>query len=83
MKSKTHGISKLDERKLVVKAAVKASSTAIRVSKALKLPVQSVKGKNIVMQEADGRVTKIRAVQQVKSNVVLSKGMKICLPSKG
>ena len=52
MKSKTHGISKLNERKLVVKAAVKASSTAIRVSKALKLPVQSVKGKNIVMQEA-------------------------------
>lgn len=83
MKSRVHGISKLNERNLVVKAAEKASSTAIRVSKALNLPIQSVKGKNIIIQEADGKITKIGAVREVKSNVVLSKGMKICLPSKG
>lgn len=82
MVPKTHRISKLDERKLVVKAAEKASSTAIRVSKALKLPIQSVRGKDIVIQEADGKVTKVREVEQIKSHVELSKGMKIWLSSK-
>lgn len=72
-----------DERRLTEKAAKKASSTAIRISTALKLPIQLVKGNKIILQEVDGTTTEIKKVNQVKSKIDLSKGTKICLVQKG
>ncbi|MGG5578179.1 hypothetical protein ACPDHL_12670 [Myroides sp. C15-4] len=74
------GTTKLrEERKLIVGAAKRASSTAVRISTALELPIQMVKGDAVVLQEADGTTTELKKVHQVKSKVHLAKGVKICL----
>lgn len=72
-----------DERKLVSKAAKKASSTAFRISSALALPIKIVKGNKIIQKEADGSSKEIKEVRKVKSRVSLAKGTKICLQPKG
>lgn len=71
-----------EERKLIVGAAKKASSSAVRISTALELPIQMVKGNKVVLQEADGTTRELKEVRQVKSNVNLAKGVKICLQPK-
>lgn len=68
-----------EERKLIVEAAKKASSTAVRISTALELPIQVVQGDTVVLQEADGTTTELKKVHQVKSKVHLAKGVKIWL----
>ncbi|MDR0228466.1 MAG: hypothetical protein LBI72_05310 [Flavobacteriaceae bacterium] len=67
------------ERKLVIAAAKDASATAVRISTALELPIQVVKGDTIVEQRADGSVVELKKVQKVKSNINFTKGSKICL----
>lgn len=73
---------KREDRRLIERAAKKASSTALRISSALQLPIQIVKGKSVVLQEPDGTKIEIKKVHQVKSNIDLSKGVKICLQPK-
>ncbi|WP_262511058.1 hypothetical protein [Myroides odoratus] len=41
-----------------------------------------VKGNKVVLQEADGTTRELKEVRQVKSNVNLAKGVKICLQPK-
>ncbi len=71
-----------EERKLIVRAAKKASSTAVRISTALELPIQVVKGNTVILQGADGSTRELKKIKQVKSNISLAKGVKICLHSK-
>lgn len=75
-------MNKQNERKLIVRAASKASSTAVRISTALELSIQKVKGKVIILQNADGSEEEIKKVHQVKSSIHLNKGTKLCLQPK-
>lgn len=76
-------LNKEEERKLISKAAKKASSTAYRISTALELPIQIVQGKKIILKEANGSTQELKEVNQVKSRIALTKGTKICLEPKG
>lgn len=76
-------MNKEEERKLISKAAKKASSTAYRISTALELPIQVVQGKKIILKEANGSTQELKVVNQVKSRIALTKGIKICLEPKG
>lgn len=71
-----------EERHLIERAARKASSTAVRISTALQLPIHLVQGDTLVLQEVDGRKVAIKKIHSVKSNIALSKGVKICLQPK-
>ncbi|GGH32988.1 hypothetical protein FAZ19_23525 [Sphingobacterium alkalisoli] len=71
-----------EERKIVSRAAKKASSTAFRISTALELPIQIVQGKKIVLKEANGTTRELKKINQVKSRIALTKGTKICLQPK-
>lgn len=65
------------------KAAKQASSTALRISKALELPVQFIeKGKLIEIRGSESKKT-IKSIQQVDSKISLKKGDKIWLKPKG
>ena len=65
------------------KAAKKASSTALRISKALELPVQFIeKGKLIEVRGTESRKT-IKSIQSIDSKMSLKKGDKIWLKPKG
>ncbi|SKC06728.1 hypothetical protein SAMN05660841_03987 [Sphingobacterium nematocida] len=66
-------LNKEEERKLISKAAKKASSTAYRISTALELPIQVVQGKKIILKEANGSTQELKEVHQVKSRIA-SKG---------
>ena len=70
------------ERKLIERAAKKASSTAVRISTALQLSMQIVHGNSVVVYEADGTKKILKKIVPVKSNVYLDKGVKICLQPK-
>ena len=70
------------ERRLIERAAKKASSTAVRISSALQLSMQIVDGNNVVVHEADGTKKVLKKIVPVKSNVYLDKGVKICLQPK-
>lgn len=70
------------ERRLIERAAKKASSTAVRISSALQLSMQIVDGNNVVVHEADGTKKVLKKIVPVKSNVYLDKGVKICLRPK-
>lgn len=83
MSTITKKLNKEEERKLLSKAAKKASSTAYRISTALELPIHVVQGKKIVVKKANGSVQELKEVNQVKSRITLTKGTKICLDSKG
>ncbi|MEK6512408.1 hypothetical protein [Myroides odoratimimus] len=50
------------ERKLVIAAAKHASAAAVRISTALELHIQFVKGDMIVEQRADGTVVELKKV---------------------
>ncbi len=76
-------LNKEEERRLISKAAKKASSTAFRISTALELPIQVVQGKKIVLKKANGATQELKEVNQVKSRITLTKGTKICLEPKG
>lgn len=82
MATQKHKTKKQDERKMIVRAASKASTTAVRISNALELSVQKVKGEVIILQSADGSQKEIKKVQQVKSPIQLSKGTVLCLHPK-
>lgn len=82
MSTNSHRLNKREERRMIVGAARKASLTAVRISSALELSVQKVKGKVIVLQSADGSQKEIKRVHQVKSPIHLSKGTKLCLQPK-
>lgn len=75
-------MSRKDERRLLVRAAHKASLTAVRISTALELSIQKVQGKHIVVQNADGTQKEIKTVGKVVSQVSLKKGTKLCLKPK-
>ncbi len=79
----TQRIKLRQERISLVRAARRASSRAVRISTALQLPIQTVIGQAIVLQNADGTTVELKKVQQVKSQVPLSKGTKLCLTQKG
>lgn len=83
MTTTTKRLNNQDERKLVSKAAKKASSTAFRISTALELPIKIVQGTKIILKGADGSSKEIKEISKVKSRVSLSKGTKICLQPKG
>lgn len=70
------------ERRLIERAAKKASSTAVRISTALQLSMQIVDGNRVVIREADGTEKVLKKIVPIKSNVYLDKGVKICLQSK-
>ena len=70
------------ERRLIERAAKKASSTAVRISTALRLSMQIVHDNSVVVQEADGTKKILKKIVPVKSNVYLDKGVKICLQPK-
>lgn len=57
------------ECELVIAAAENASATAVRISTALGLSIQLVKGDMIVEQRADGTIVELKKVQKVKSNI--------------
>lgn len=78
----TQRIKLRQERISLVRAARRASSRAVRISTALQLPIQTVIGQAIVLQNADGTTVELKKVQQVKSQVPLSKGTKLCLIQK-
>lgn len=81
--SKTAQRTKMrNERRLIERAAKKASSTAVRISSALQLSMQIVDGNNVVVHEADGTKKVLKKIVPVKSNVYLDKGVKICLQPK-
>ena len=82
MSTHTNRMNKREERRLIVRAARKASQTAVRISTALELPIQKVQGKVIILQNADGSQKEIKKVHQVKSLTHLSKGTKLCLHPK-
>ncbi|KUY29807.1 hypothetical protein [Elizabethkingia ursingii] len=75
-------MTKQEELHSIARAARKASSTAVRVSRVLDLPMKFVVGNNIVVEESDGTKRKIKALKEVKSKVTLSKGTKICIIPK-
>lgn len=76
-------LKKEEERKLISKAAKKASSTAYRISTALELPIQIVQVRKIVLKEANGSIHELKEINRVKSHIALTKGTKICLEPKG
>ncbi len=64
------------------KAAKKASSNALKISKALELPIQYIeKGKLIEIQEGKDKKT-IKTIERINSKISLKKGDKIWLGSK-
>jgi len=65
-----------------MKAAKEASATAVRISKALELPVQFIEKGKLVEVSADGKKTIIKHIKKIKSRLDLSKGTKIWLKSK-
>lgn len=70
------------ERRLIERAAKRASSTAVRISTALQLSMQMVQGNTVVLQEADGTKKLLKKIVTVKSKIDLDKGVKICLQPK-
>ncbi|WP_395761866.1 hypothetical protein [Elizabethkingia anophelis] len=75
-------MTKQEKLHSIARVARKASSTAVRVSRVLDLPMKFVEGNNIVVEESDGTKRKIKALKEVKSKVTLSKGTKICIIPK-
>ncbi|MFS0489320.1 hypothetical protein [Leadbetterella byssophila] len=71
------------ERLGTKKAALNASQRAVRISKALNIPMQFVKNGKIIEVHADGSSRFIKEIQRVESKIRLYKGQKICLKPKG
>ncbi len=74
----------LSKEDLTIKqAALQASKTAVRISRALHLPIQFVRNGEIIEEKADGSIKTIKKLQKVKSNIDLPLGSKLCLNPKG
>lgn len=82
MATHANHMSRKDERRILVRAAHKASITAVKISKALDLPIQKVQGRHIIVQNADGTQTEIKKVEKIESQVSLKKGTKLWLKLK-
>lgn len=65
------------------KAARQASSTAIRISRALDLPVQFIEKGKLVEVQGAGKKKVIKTIQPIESKISLKKGDKICLKPRG
>lgn len=72
-----------DEELLLKRVARNASSVAVRISKALDLPVQYVEKGKLIEESANGEKKTIKEVKKVKSKLDLSKGVTIWLNQKG
>ncbi|MGH2622977.1 MAG: hypothetical protein ACRDE7_04855 [Sphingobacterium sp.] len=66
-----------------MKAAKEASTTAVRISKALELPVQFIEKGKLVEVNAQGKKTVIKHIEKIKSRLDLTKGTKVWLKPKG
>jgi len=76
-------LSALDERNAVSIAAKKASARAIRISKALDIPVQVIIKGALIEKYADGSIKTIKKIKKSPSNIKLKKGSTLCLKPKG
>lgn len=72
-------LSTSQERVLVAVAAKKASSRAVRISKALQISVQYIVGDKLIEKSANGEIKELKKIERVKSNLNLKKGVKLCL----
>lgn len=76
-------LSALNERNAVSIAAKKASARAIRISKALDIPVQIIVKGTLIEKSADGSIKTIKEIKKSPSNIKLKKGSTLCLRPKG
>lgn len=76
-------LSNSEERVLVAIAAKKASSRAVRISKALQLPIQYIVDGKLVEKSSNGELKELKKIVRLKSNIDLKKGVKICLKPRG
>lgn len=75
----TKTIALSEEDLLTRRVAKNASSTAIRISRALELPLQYIENGKLVEENARGEKRTIKEIKKIKSNLDLSKGIKIWL----
>jgi len=71
------------EDQLTKTVAIKASRQAVRISKALELPVQFIEKGNLVEVRSGGEKHLIKAIPRLKSKVKVFKGATLCLKPKG
>lgn len=76
-------LSALDERNAVSVAAKKASARAVRISKALDIPVQVIVKGALIEKSVDGSIRTIKKIEKLPSNIKLKKGSTLCLKPKG
>jgi hypothetical protein len=63
----------------IQKAAKKASTTAVRISKALELPIQFIEKGKLIEVKGNGEKRVIKEIHRVASKIPLKKGDKIWL----
>ncbi|MEJ5054541.1 hypothetical protein [Sphingobacterium sp. MYb382] len=70
------------EDKLTKLIASKASKQAVRISKALELPVQFIVNGKLIKVHTDGEKQVVKAIPKSKSKVKVFKGATLCLNPK-